>query len=238
MANERLLRWLSHVWTVPVATYQGRHGPLEVCWQFGRLVLNSPNANQSHGSLHRVWQVALTRVLHGRPEPGSVLMLGFGGGSAAFILRHGFGSHMPIVGVDDDPLVFEIARRHFGIDTLGGLELIAADALEFLRRDPRKYGLVLVDLFHDLDPAPVMLSDTLPDALLDALAPGAVLCINTVLHDDPSRQASQRIGDALRQRGAKVTELRADGANRVLIATLADIPSDGPKFGKPGPGKH
>lgn len=237
MAKERLHRWLSHVWPIRVATYQGRHGPLEVCWQYGRLVLNSSMANQSHGSLHRVWQFALTRVLHGAPEPGSVLMLGFGAGSAAVILRHGFGMQMPIVCVDDDPLVFEIARRHFGIDALGGLELVAADALEHLQGSTRRYDLVLVDLFHDLDPAPVMLSEALPGALLQAMAPGAVLCINTVLYDDRSREASQRMGAALRLLGAHVKELRAEGANRVLIVTLPDIPSDGPKFGRSGPAK-
>ena len=51
-----LMRLLSGLAPVRLERTQGRHGPLELTLENGRLVVNSAHANQSFGRLHRVWQ--------------------------------------------------------------------------------------------------------------------------------------------------------------------------------------
>ncbi len=82
----RLARFLSHVWPVRVQRAAGTHGTLELTWEYGRLVVNSANANQSFGSLHRVWRAALRDAGIQRKEPRTALVLGYGAGSVAHIL--------------------------------------------------------------------------------------------------------------------------------------------------------
>ena len=106
---------------MPVSLTEGRHGVLEVRWEQGRLVLNSGHANQSFGSLHRVWQQVLKDVLV-EFRPANVLVLGMGGGSVLQILRKEHGLTVPITAVEIDPHVIGLARKHFGIAALEGLQ--------------------------------------------------------------------------------------------------------------------
>lgn len=51
-----LMRLLSTLASVRLERVERLHGPLELTLENGRLVVNSAHANQSFGSLHRVWQ--------------------------------------------------------------------------------------------------------------------------------------------------------------------------------------
>jgi spermidine synthase len=55
-------------------------------------------------------------------------------------------SEAQIVGVDLDREVLRLARHHFGLDRLR-LEVVAADALEYLQTERRRFDLIVEDLF-------------------------------------------------------------------------------------------
>jgi spermidine synthase len=74
-----------------------------------------------------------------------VLLLGLGAGSVARALR-ALDPCAQIVGVEWDAEVLRLARRHFKLDGLR-LELVRGDALEYLRRERRKFDLIVEDLF-------------------------------------------------------------------------------------------
>jgi len=74
-----------------------------------------------------------------------ILILGVAGGSAARVVR-AIAPEARIVGVELFPDVIEAAQEHFDLDALG-LDLVIGDALEFLREDPRKFDLILEDVF-------------------------------------------------------------------------------------------
>ena len=78
MRFRALLSWL---WPMPVDRFTTLHGPMEVRYEGGALVLNSERGNQSFGSLHRVWQDVFQRIGLKNSPPTSVLLLGLGGGS-------------------------------------------------------------------------------------------------------------------------------------------------------------
>jgi spermidine synthase len=118
-----------------------------------------------------------------------------------------------IVGVELDREVVRLARRHFDLDRLG-IELVLGDALDFLRRERRRFDLIVEDLF--LGPSR---SVRKPDWLLGEgyrlirkrLRPGGYVVSNTI-HEMPG------VVRAMRSFGGRIVSLDVRGHwNRVTV---------------------
>lgn len=215
---DQLLRWASWVWPIRLTAEQGRHGPLEVRWEQGRKVLNSAHANQSFGSLHRVWQRVFKHLgLRGDP-PTSVLILGLGAGSAVRILRHELGIPAKITAIEIDPIMVELAHRHFGLGAQSDITIIPGDAIIQLQVYPERSDLLIVDLFNDLDLARGVDTLGFAHALREHCAEGGTVCFNTVSYDAVSESCCSRIHDHLSRVFNSVEEFRTEDLNRVFIA--------------------
>jgi spermidine synthase len=79
-----------------------------------------------------------------RPRRG--LVLGLGGGTLVRLLHARWGI-FPIVGVDDDPTVLDVARDA-GWLPRAALEVVVADAFGYVKGCQERYDYVAVDLFH------------------------------------------------------------------------------------------
>jgi SAM-dependent methyltransferase len=90
------------------------------------------------------WALAAPVLLVRRPRP-RVLLLGLAAGSVAHALR-ALDPDSEIVGVEIDRNVVRAARRHFGLDELA-IEVVVDDALSYLRRERRRFDVVIEDLF-------------------------------------------------------------------------------------------
>lgn len=213
-----ILRLLSLVWPVRIWEGQGRHGLLEVRYEEGSPVVNSTHANQSHGSLLRVWRGALNDADIIAAPPRSVLILGYGAGSQERVLRNELGLDPLITAVDDDPCMFQLARDHFGLGVHPRTHACVQDAFTFIDQATDRYDLVLVDLFNDLDVVPEVGADRTLSALRRLTRPDGKAMVNVVVHDPATAAASARIGAGLRQNFSEVRENRYEGNNRVFIA--------------------
>ena len=91
------------------------------------------------------WALAAPLLLVPAKRRRRVLLLGLAAGSVARALR-ALDAEAEIVGVDFDAEVVRLARRHFGLDALR-LELVVDDAALYLRRERRRFDLVVEDLF-------------------------------------------------------------------------------------------
>lgn len=78
-------------------------------------------------------------------RPRSVLLLGVGGGTLAHLLSSRY-SDIDIVGIDRDAEMIEFARHRFGLG-LPNLEIVIADAFDYVGRCERSFDYVAVDLF-------------------------------------------------------------------------------------------
>lgn len=210
---------LSYAWPVPVWEGQGKYGPLKLAWEYGHLVVNSGNANQSYGSLHEVWQECFEEMRVAGRKPRNSLILGFGAGSVASILRKELALKAPMLGVEGDPEMLRLAKKWFKVDQLADLELVNADALEFVQACSQQHDLVLVDLCHELDLAPGVDQAPFIAGLRKCTAPGGLLCFNTIVHDSESRARSQRVDGLLRLHFNRVEVHLYQEINRVLTAT-------------------
>lgn len=223
---------LSYVWPVTVWEGPGRYGPLQLVWEQGQLVVNSGDANLSFGNLHAIWQQCLDDQLVVRRNVRNILILGFGAGSSASILRHELGVKAPITGVDGDGEMLRLARHYFKAGRIKDLELVEADALQYAAQDTRQYDLVLVDLCHALDLAPGVDEDPFIRSLRERTAEGGLVCFNTIVYDKESQRRSQRVSELLRHHFTHCGERFYQEINRVLTATWT---SDAPLTDGVGP---
>jgi spermidine synthase len=212
-----VLRLLSWIWPITVERTEGAFGPLQLRWEYGRLALNTPNANQSFGSLHRVWQHVLREEL-GSPPPRNVLALGLGGGSVVHILRKELRLGMPITIVELDPVMVNLARTRFELDTMKDVRVITGDATIQVHALQERFDLVLVDLFEDLDMARGIDSRAFVQGLRERCAEGGKVCFNTVGHDARSKRRCDKIKDLLCDAFDNVREWRTEDLNRVFVA--------------------
>lgn len=151
------------------------------------LTLNYPNIVDGLGQVHSIADCReyltfgpwLYLVPQYRPE--SVLMLGYGGGTAAGLMRLFYGD-MPITAVD----MLDCSA----FDTYN-VELIKADALEWVMRTDRRFDAVVVDLFREGSyyPEPFVYSPTFAQRLSDI---GNYLILHSVQGDDLSSYAHLR----------------------------------------------
>lgn len=217
--TDALWRLLSLFWPVRVNRWAGRYQPLELTYEMGRPVVNSRHANQSWGSLHRLWQQVFAQVLPPGPGPDRALVLGFGAGSVASILHHELHRPVHIIGVEGEPVMLTLADRQHRRYDRGRVTLEEADAFAWAgacRHHP--YPVVVVDLFVELDVPEAAAGEPFLDDLRRLTATDGLLVVNTIPHDEMTRSRSERIASGLRHRFGSVEELTLEGVNRVFIA--------------------
>ncbi|MFH1120084.1 MAG: methyltransferase domain-containing protein [Bacteroidota bacterium] len=178
----------------PVCRYSSKIGPdIEVCQINGRYQINAGNVNYSFGPLHD----AFRRYFNlDSPEPGfdhPVLVLGFGGGSIAVILREERGLPNPITGVELDEMMIRAGKEHFGISKISDLKLINRDAFDFIRQCKDKFALIITDIYIDQVVPPQFEQQEFLDGIKRCLMPGGKFVFNKLVGDFKSDEERHRL---------------------------------------------
>lgn len=120
----------------------------------GSLRLDMGGLTQSGEIIERIWNTGFKRLLPHRYTPSSVLILGFGSGSAARLISRRW-PKAQITGVEIDPQVIDIARQYFHIDRIPDLTLINQDASKFVRQSKQHFDLTIIDCYqgHQIPPS-------------------------------------------------------------------------------------
>lgn len=167
-----------------IAFYESKFGPgIEVCLINGRYQINAGSVNYSYGPLHDAFRryFTLDPPVKGVDKP--VLILGFGGGSIATILRKELELPNPIAGVELDEMMLRAGTEHFEIDKISDLTLIQGDAFEFIQQCKTKFSLIITDIYiDDIIPAVFEQREFLTEARR-CLLPGGKLVFNKLLAD-------------------------------------------------------
>jgi len=103
---------------------------------------------QSGGVVTDVWRTTLRKVKSKKEKVKGCLILGFGGGSAAGLVRK-YWPEAKITGVDIDSVMVELGRKYLGLKDYK-TEIVIADAYGFCRKLKTKNGkfdLILVDTY-------------------------------------------------------------------------------------------
>jgi spermidine synthase len=149
----------------------------------GRLALEVGNVTQSvtlpedeAGEVQGYWPL----MLPGRC-PRRALLLGLGGGTLAALLARRCPG-VAIVGVERNTEVLVAARREFGLDALPGLEVVEADAFDWVEEHalskPASFDLICLDLFEGGRLAPGTLARPFLRQVASLLESDGVLTVN------------------------------------------------------------
>ena len=114
--------------------------------------------------------------LETRP-PRNALLIGLAGGTAARQLTAAYGP-IPIVGVEIDPEIDEIARDYFGLGDLDNVETVIADGRYALRTDDQDFDLIGVDAYRQPYIPFQLTSREFFQEVADHLRPGGVAVVN------------------------------------------------------------
>lgn len=104
---------------------------------------------ESGDILTHIWKTGIKKLIPRTFVPQSILLLGLGGGSNTLLVRKLY-PKAKITAVEIDPLMAHISKTHFGVDKVKNLEIVIADALDFVGDFDGKthFDLVLVDCFE------------------------------------------------------------------------------------------
>ncbi len=157
-----------------------------------------------------------------RPKQQQVLIVGLGGGAMVHFLRH----HDPKLHIDVvelDPVVVRIAEKFFSVRGGQGLEIITADAFDYLAKAQKKYDVIYMDAFlkptqqTDVTGVPLRIKGVqFYKDVQKKLAPEGLVVWNINVHPG-LKQDLQTISEAFPQ----AYLLRTEAANVVAIGSLS-----------------
>jgi spermidine synthase len=138
------------------------------------------------------------------------LLLGLGAGTAARLIIERFGP-VPLVGVDDDPAVLEIAREV--LQDLPSVEFVHDDAFAYAERASaagEHFDYIAVDLYHGNRLSHGIVGRPFLKALKTLLEPRNLACFNLFL----DRRALDRVRRI--ERVLTVQDRRMVGKNLII----------------------
>ena len=163
--------------------------------------------------------IAAGCLLRPAGPPRTVLMLGVAGGTSLRTLRHLL-PDAGLTGVELDARLLVLARDHMELDACRA-EIIEADAWPWLMENPRKFDVVIDDLYlagADDVFRPHSWDGVRLDLLRRAVAPGGHLAVNLVTGPG-HRMMQSHTRRMLRERFGVVKSITTPGGmNEVLVA--------------------
>lgn len=184
----------SYFWDIPIEKTSSSLNPhLEVVWSRGIKMLHSKNANYSFGSLHQVFEKAFQEITDEIKNSDEVLILGFGAGSILDILDKKYAYKGRVTGIDYDPKIFELYKKHFETDIQLKAQLIISDAETFIATNTQIFDLIFVDLFQDLEPDTLLAKKEFASKLKACISTGGTVIINTTSENGISTEAQMQL---------------------------------------------
>ncbi len=107
------------------------------------------NLTQSGSLIYDIWKKTFKKVQGKKIVMQSALILGFGGGTLVKVI-HKFWHEAVITGIDIDPLMVEMGKKHLGLKD-DEAEIVIADASTFCNEAIKRgltYDLICIDTYN------------------------------------------------------------------------------------------
>lgn len=214
-------KWLSYVWPFTLKSWQSEYsGRMELILVNGKKVLNTQHANYSFDSLHRVFQQVLKKHIPLLKPEENILLLGLGGGSVPYIIRREMKINNPLTAIEIDPLMIQIAKEEFDVESLGNLTIIQADAETWISNCYEKYACIIIDIFIDDQVPESIQTIEFLNEIKRILLPGGRLFFNTIQRNKNQSIENSTLYQNLKQLGFNLNIEIVDEVNVVWVADL------------------
>ena len=157
------------------------------------------------------WWHALTAVALG-PRP-TALLVGLGGGTQIHLLRR-LVRPRRITAIERDPEILRVARNWFGLENVGGVEFLCAEAevaVQSLAAADRRFDFIMEDAAYAEAPERAL---PLARALAGRVAPAGTLVLNRHYRSD-ARALTKEMRARFEQ--VSVRRVRRQGENALVI---------------------
>ncbi len=186
-----MIRLLSYIYPITRKVISGFNGTLEITWYNGKKYLNTKNANYSYGSLQKILKIGLQKIDISQCK--EILILGMGGGSVIKTLQQDFKYKNHITAVDIDPVIINIAQEEFGLTKSENIEIVCADALQFMQQNNTQSDLIIIDLFLDTEIPTPFFSISFWQDIMNTIATNGTILFNASLHKSDDKKLSNII---------------------------------------------
>ena len=178
--KKTLAKAVSYIWDIPIEITASPYNPyLEVVWSAGRKMLNTRDANFSFGNGYKVFEKAMGAIESEIARANSVLILGFGCGSILHLLDKEYSDFTgTITGIEYDPEIVRLFHAHFSSNYME-VDVQVQDASTYVKEAVAKYDIVFIDLFMELDNAPLIFEKEFVGGLKRITERGGTLVFNT-----------------------------------------------------------
>jgi len=212
-------RWLSYLYEQILETASSEHNDyLQVSLVHGRLQLVAEEAIYSFGDYYlnfrKLFEVFDFEPL---PEEARVLVLGLGLGSIPELLERHIGLDYNFVAVEIDPVIIALASAYSLPALSSRIEVVQADALQFLVMDSREYDLICVDVFQDATIPDHLNTDGFLQSLHARLAPGGAIIYNRLADTALNKRHAREYYDGAFTHAFPQGALFNSGGNYMLV---------------------
>jgi len=211
-----MVRLLSYFYPITKKIKSEYNGTVEITWYNGKKQLNTKNANYSYGSLQKILKIGLKNIDLNPCK--NILILGLGGGSVVKTLREDFNYQNSITAIDIDPVIISIAKKEFDISEDQKLEILCADALEFMAKNNKEFDLIIIDLFVDTEMPDSFFSESFWNNITKSTGQNGSVLFNASLHQKDDKKLSRVIA-LLKKNNYAIQKLEnVNETNTLLIA--------------------
>lgn len=186
---------LSFFWPIVIEKREGKLGhQLEVIVYNGKTMFDTAEVNYSFGKLHEVMHAVLMRLKKKNYSFEQVLILGYGGGSAAKIIHEEILNEAQIVGVEMDEEVIDLAKKYFYTKEV---KLLQEDAFQYVKKaidKGWKYNVIVIDIFKNADIPPY--SEAFFEQIYSLLEDNGVAMLNTMCDETSFKKIGEKISEA------------------------------------------
>lgn len=177
-------------------------------------MLDSDLANYSFGKLHEVFQFTINQITLPRSANSKVLIVGFGAGSIASILRNEKNFKGSITGIEIDPQIIELGKEYFDKGQWNNTKIIIGDALALVPLLNEKFDLIFVDVFVEQEIPFRLRQTTFLANLYQILNDDGQILMNTMINHQ-NQVIRDNWTDFFKEKGS-IQEYKANAENTVF----------------------
>jgi spermidine synthase len=172
-------KWWSYIQDVHVESVTSDYNKeLHVVLSKGRYQLCTPNAIYSYEDKYTNFRDSFAAIKLDELQIENVLILGFGLGSIPYILEKKEGKTYNYIGVEIDDAIIYLAAKYGTPDLQSNIEIIQADAWQYVMQCYTKYDMICVDIFLGVHIPDVFLKRDFLEVLNEIISDKGVILFN------------------------------------------------------------
>jgi spermidine synthase len=169
------------VLTEETSAYSGK---LEVIYRKGRYALCTKNAVYSYDDLYVNFRESFRRIGLDEYKIKNVLVLGLGLGSIPLLLEKNFKKKYNYTLIEIDQKIVNLAQKYTLSKLQSPINVLCADALEYVKSCSQTFDLVAIDVFIDDQIPSSFESIQFLENIKKVLSPNALLMYNRLIYTD------------------------------------------------------